>query len=259
MNRDERGYRCQLRNTAEPSIAGRFEPSYYGSHFLPRHLQRLAKGQLVNVKKVENIILPQWQPVNQTSSTSVKWIPPWEYWRSSSRNVFRRWGFSLIWRISPHLRPNSISSWVGRLKKLGLNRTRCSSSARAWRKCLTWVFTVVNGSRFGIIPTDPTVSLWLMEMRKFLHPWGIVSYHTAIISMSTSIEKAFLKAALCLQPVSSSRAYILYANGTCWSLDFGSSPTFLTDEYLGFFPCSSSWPYESFKCRISRGINDITV
>jgi len=44
--------------------------------------------------------------------------------------------------------------------------------------------------------------------------------------MSTSIEKAFLKAALCFHPVSSSREYILYANGTCWWFDFGNKPTY---------------------------------
>ena len=44
-------------------------------------------------------------------------------------------------------------------------------------------------------------------------------------SMSTSIEKAFLKAVLCRHPSWSVRVYILYANGTCWWLYDGSKPT----------------------------------
>jgi len=104
--------------------------------------------------------LPQWHPANQTSLTSVWWEPPRLYCRSSSRKVFRRWGlWSTFFGTSPHLRPSSSSSCVGRLKKFGLKRTRCSSRARAWRKALTCVLKVVNGSRLGIIPTDPTVSL----------------------------------------------------------------------------------------------------
>ena len=51
-------------------------------------------------------------------------------------------------------------------------------------------------------------------------------HQTASRWMSTSIEKAFLKAALCFHPVSSSREYILYANGTCWWFDFGNKPTY---------------------------------
>ena len=55
--------------------------------------------------------------------------------------------------------------------------------------------------------------------------WMNVTDQTPMKSMSTSMENAFLNAVLCFQPSSSVRMYILYANGTCWLLCAGSSPT----------------------------------
>ena len=52
-----------------------------------------------------------------------------------------------------------------------------------------------------------------------------LTYHTPTNSMSTFMENAFLNAMLCCQPVSSHWVYILYANGTCWWLPAGKSPT----------------------------------
>ena len=43
--------------------------------------------------------------------------------------------------------------------------------------------------------------------------------------MSTSMQKAFLNPVLCVQPSASVRQYILYANGICWKLSGGNSPT----------------------------------
>ena len=54
---------------------------------------------------------------------------------------------------------------------------------------------------------------------------AMATYQTPIKSMSTSIENAFLNAVLCDQPTSSVREYILYANGICWRLCAGRSPT----------------------------------
>ena len=50
-------------------------------------------------------------------------------------------------------------------------------------------------------------------------------YHAPRKSTLTSTEKAFLKCLLCCHPNSSSRVYILYANGTCWWFPGGSRPT----------------------------------
>ena len=70
--------------------------------------------------------LLQWQPVNQTSSMSVRCWPPCIYWFSSSHRVFLLWGFCLIFCISPHFNPCCSSSRVGLLKKFGLEQTQCS-------------------------------------------------------------------------------------------------------------------------------------
>ena len=67
---------------------------------------------------------------------------------------------------------------------------------------------------------------------------------TASSWMSTSIENAFLKAALCFHPVSSSREYILYANGTCWWFDFGNKPTYRMSMGLAHSGPGRDEPYE---------------
>ena len=51
------------------------------------------------------------------------------------------------------------------------------------------------------------------------------AYHTPTNSISTSIEKAFLNAMLCSNPVRSSRLNVLYANGICWRSPAGRRPT----------------------------------
>lgn len=175
---------------------------------------------------MQRIAIPQWHPANQTSSTSVTCSCPCKYVFSKSRVV---WRLGLGRGICPFFTPSWTSWGVGLFQKLGLKRTRCSSNARAWRKCLTCVFDVVNGRRLGIIPTDPTVSLHFMIMNEDASGRGkFGDYQTPRSSMSTSIENAFLNAVLWRHPRASSRQYILYAKGTCWWLLLGRRPTYST-------------------------------
>jgi hypothetical protein len=55
--------------------------------------------------------------------------------------------------------PSLASSAFGRFHKLGLNLARLSSSETACRNVRTMVLDVVNGNRFGMSPTESTVSL----------------------------------------------------------------------------------------------------
>ena len=140
---------------------------------------------IISLNSINRTHVPQWQPANHTSSTSVtvsssenwcsRWLsrPPWVRW------VWTEWPLlrGISWLLIPFL-----WSWcVGRYHVLGLKRlvydnekpflkknritkeisthTRCSSRDIAWRKYLILLSTWVNGNRRGINPTESTVSL----------------------------------------------------------------------------------------------------
>ncbi len=80
------------------------------------------------------------------------------------------------------------------------------------------MFERVKGRSRGMIPTEATVSLETEERPGwFRYKIGFQegTHQTPMNSMSTFIENAFLKAVDRAQPILSSRAYMLYAKGTC--------------------------------------------
>ena len=66
-----------------------------------------------------------------------------------------------------------------------------------------------DSDRVDCVPVAYSLSISRDQRRAFAH-------QTPRNSMSTSIQKAFLKAFDWAHPASSGRAYILYAKGTCW-------------------------------------------